>query len=273
MVYENFAFIPNWLVYDMKGERIPMVKTENIGHELTASAIWLLCHQNFSRVDFTIRFIMDDLGIDTKRKPNKIKWVNIVTTLLKNGFMAQREEVGDITIDTRLKCLINKSIFDYDEEGNRINYAVVSIDKIEQILSLDVDRPKMVCVYGYGEVRCYRNQSGVYQYTKDHKAETFWGNAENLAKDICLSVNTWEKYTDVLNDLGIMLNRSYYKGTTRHTTYAFDLENLEQGVSYYSGKVYKEEPTEDEIGEEQTRNIAIGFNLENRPKRSIRGVF
>ena len=253
--YDHIACIPNWLIFDMKGEKKPMINIEKYGNELVATSIWLLAHQLYGRTDFTIRFIMEDYGIDTTRKPNKEKWISFIKTLVEKDFMCFRNNIEKITIDTRIQGLINESIFSHNEDNERVDYAIVSLEKLDKIYTLPVDRIKMVCIYGLSEIMCYRNPEDCPQFTKGHRAEVFWGKAENLANMVNISRKTWEEYTEILKQNNILLHKSYYKGTSRHTTYGFDWENIEQGINYFVNDKKQENCTESLEDKKDKNNI------------------
>ena len=79
--------------------------------------------------------------------------------------------------------------------------------------------------------------------------------AEKLANMVNISRKTWEESTEILKQNNILLHKSYYKGTSRHTTYGFDWENIEQGINYFINDKKQENCTESLEDEKDENNI------------------
>lgn len=260
-MYDKFVIIPNWLIYDKKGEINEMIKEDKIGNELVATAIWIYYNKTpYNEVGFTIRILMEKLGIDTMKKTNKEKWINIVETLIERKFITWVEKPEQLNIDSIIRVETNDDInFTFDEEGNKIDYCILSADKIRKILTLPYDRVIMLCMYVLGEIMVWKNSLDIKNiYDKNHKAETFYGSAEKLGGMINISRNCWEKYSKILDEEKIMINQSYYKGMKRNTIYGFDEEEIKQGLKY-------EKQEEVDIKENE-------INIKNTPiKKPLRG--
>ena len=100
-IYDKFVIIPNWLIYDKKGEINEMIKEDKIGNELVATAIWIYYNKTpYNEVGFTIRILMEKLGIDTRKKSNKEKWIKIVETLIEEEFITWVEKPEQLNIDS-----------------------------------------------------------------------------------------------------------------------------------------------------------------------------
>ena len=66
-MYDKFVIIPNWLIYDKKGEINEMIKEDKIGNELVATAIWIYYNKTpYNEVGFTIRILMEKLPSQRK---------------------------------------------------------------------------------------------------------------------------------------------------------------------------------------------------------------
>lgn len=263
-MYDKFVIIPNWLIYDKKGEINEMIKEDKIGNELVATAIWIYYNKTpYNEVGFTIRILMEKLGIDTRKKTNKEKWINIIETLVKEDFITWIEKPEQLNIDSIIRIETNDNInFTFDEYNNKIDYCILSADKIRKILLLPYDRVIMLCMYTLGEIMVWKNSTDYKNiYDKNHRAETFYGSAEKLGSMINISRNSWEKYSKILNEEGIMINQSYYKGTKRNTIYGFDEKEIKQGLKY-------EEQEEGDIEEND-----IDDNIIPIRKNTRRGIF
>lgn len=263
-MYDKFVIVPNWLIYDKKGEINEMIKEDKIGNELVATAIWIYYNKtSYNEVGFTIRILMEKLGIDTRKKSNKEKWIGIVETLVEGEFITWIEKPEQLNIDSIIRVETNDDInFVSDGEGNKIDYCILSADKIRKILTLPYDRITMLCMYALGEIMVWKNSIDIKNiYDKNHKAETFYGSAEKLGSMINISRNSWEKYSKILDEEKIMINQSYYKGTKRNTIYGFDEEEIKQGLKYE-----KQEEVDIEENEVNIKNIP-------KNKSARRGIF